>query len=147
MSSCRIGTHGKHNASTFILTCMRKAFSEHTLHRRWLPAEQLRRYMHKKYEIGKDIKFTSSTMMRSINKVLLLMSSVPNVVEIPGGAQLQVFRHTFQNLTRRYFYWVAMDIGEIPLFPLQLNATAWEQDCVLTRLLARGHEQPLIINK
>jgi hypothetical protein len=48
--------------------------------------------MHMKYEIGKDIKSTLSTMiMRAINKVLPLMSSVPNVVKIPEGLQLQVF--------------------------------------------------------
>ena len=81
--------------------------------------------------------------MRVINKVLPLVSTIPNVVEIPGGTQLQVFRHFFQNRTRRYFFWVTAEIGVIPSLPSQLNGTAWEQDCVLTRLLSGGREQPL----
>jgi hypothetical protein len=143
MSSCTIDAHGKRNGSTFILTCVRKVFSEHTLQRRWLPAEQRRMYMHMKYEIGEDIKFTLSAMVRVINKVLPQVSSVPNVVEIPGGSHLQVFRHSFQNRTRRHFFWVTAEIGVIPSLPSQLNATAWEQDCVLTKLLSGGREQPL----
>ncbi len=146
MSSSSIGARGKHNQSTFILTCVRKVFSEYTLHGRWLPAEQLRMFMHMKYEIGEEIKFSLGTMMRVINKVLPMMSMDPNVVEIPDGSQLQVFRHSFQNRTRRYFFWVTAKVGVIPSLPSQLNATAWQQDCVLTRLLSGGREQPLTIN-
>ena len=103
-------------------------------------------YMHMKYEIGEEIKFSLGTMMRVINKVLPMMSMDPNVVEIPDGSQLQVFRHSFQNRTRRYFFWVTAKVGVIPSLPSQLNATAWQQDCVLTRLLSGGREQPLTIN-
>ncbi|KAI2493985.1 hypothetical protein MHU86_20559 [Fragilaria crotonensis] len=44
---------------------------------------------------------------------------------------------------KEILFWVTIDVGEVPSFPSQLNATAWEQDCVLTRLLAGGREQPL----
>ena len=148
MSGSNICARGKHNASAFIMSCVRKAFSEHTLHRRWLPAEQLRSYMHMKYEIGEEIKFSLSAMMRVINKALPMASSLPNIVEIPGGggSQLQVFIHSFQNRTRRYFFWVTAQNGMIPSFPSQKKAMAWEEDCVLTRLLSGGRERPLVLS-
>ena len=34
----------------------------------------------------------------------------------------------------------------MPSLPSQLNATVWEQDRVLTRLLAGGREQPLDVD-
>ena len=108
-------------------SCMRKVFSEHTLHKRWLPAEQLQMYMHMKYKIVGEILFTLSSMMRVINKVFPLVSLVPNAVEIPGGSQLQVFRHSFQHGTRRHFFWVTAEVGVIPSLPSQLNATAWNR--------------------
>ncbi len=37
-------------------------------------------------------------------------------------------------------------VGVIASLPLQLNATAWEQDSVLTRLITGDREQPLEIN-
>ena len=40
-------------------------------------------------EIGEDIQFSLSSMMRAVNKVLPTMSSVPNVVEFPGGSRLK----------------------------------------------------------
>jgi hypothetical protein len=135
MSGSSIYAHGKHNASAFIImSCVHKAFRDQALHRRWLPADQLRMYMHMKYEIGEGIQFSLSAMMRAVNKVLPTMSSVPNVVEFPGGSRLQVFRHSFQNRTRRHFFWVTAEVGVIPSLPSQCNATAWEEDCVLTRL-------------
>ena len=86
-------------------------------------------------------------MMRVVNKAFPLVSSEPNVIEIPGGGvQLQVFRYTFQNRTRRYFFWVTATVGVMPSLPSQLNATAWEQDCVLTRLLSGGRDQPLEVD-
>ena len=71
----------------------------------------------------------------------------PNIVEgASGEGQLQVFRHSFQNRTRQYFFWVTAQVGVVPSLPLQLNATVREQDCVLTRLLGGCQEQPLEIN-
>ena len=84
MSRCSISAHGRHNGSTFILSCVRTVFSEVPLHGRWLPAEQLRLYMHQKCTIGSDITFSLASMLRVINKVLLLVSLEPNTMEIPG---------------------------------------------------------------
>jgi hypothetical protein len=71
----------------------------------------------------------------------------PNIVEgASGEGQLQVFRHSFQNQTRQCFFWVTAQVGVVPSLPLQPNATVWEQDCVLTRLLGGCREQPLEIN-
>ena len=102
--------------------------------------------MHMKFDIGDDIKFTLESMMRVINKMFPLMGSEPNIIEASGGVQLRVFRHSFQNRSRRYFFWVTTNVGVMPSLPSQRNATAWEQDRVLTRLLAGGREQPLEIN-
>ena len=143
MSSSTISARGRRNGSSFILSCVRTVFSEPPLQGRWLPAEQLCLYMHQKCNIGNDIKFDITTMMRVINKVFPLVSSEPNILEIPGGVQLRVFRYTFQHRTRRYFFWVTAKVGVIPAMPSKGNATAWEQDCVLTRLLsARDKERP-----
>ncbi len=71
----------------------------------------------------------------------------PNIVEgASSEGQLQVFRHSFQNRTGQYFLWVSAQVGVVPSLPLQLNATVWEQDCALTRLLGGCREQPLEIN-
>ena len=142
MSSSTLDAHGKHNGSAFILTCLRKVFSEQQLHGRWLPAEQLLIYMDMKFQIGDSIKFSLSSMKRVVNKVLPLTSTDPNLLDIPGGPQLQVFRHTFQNRTRRYFFWVTTQVGLRPSLPSQMNSTAWEEDCAVTRLLAGNSEQP-----
>jgi hypothetical protein len=100
--------------------------------------------MHTNYSIGDEVKFSLSAMKRVVNKVLPLTSSVPNIFEIPGGLQLQVHRHTFQNRTRRYFFWVTTaEVGAIPSLPSQKKATVWEEDCVMSRLLAGAREQPL----
>ena len=141
MSSSSICARGKHSGTTFILSCLKTVFSEPPLHGRWLPAEQLRQYMHMKCHIGDDINFTLSTMMRVINKVLPLVSSEPNIMEIAGDVQLRVFRYMFQNRTRRYFFWVSAKVGVIPLMPSQRNGSAWEIDSVLTRVLSRACQQ------
>jgi hypothetical protein len=141
MSSSSICARGKHSGTTFILSCLKTVFSEPPLHGRWLPAEQLRQYMHMKCHIGDDINFTLSTMMRVINKVLPLVSSEPNIMEIAGDVQLRVFRYMFQNRTRRYFFWVSAKVGVIPSMPSQRNGSAWEIDSVLTRLLSRAGQQ------
>jgi hypothetical protein len=100
-------------------------------------------YMHQKCKIGNDINFDLLTMMRVINKVFPLVSLEPNILEIPGGVQLRVFRYTVQNWTRRYFFWVTAKVGVTLSLPSKGNATAWEQDCVLTCLLSRGREQQM----
>jgi hypothetical protein len=80
-------------------------------------------------------------------KVLPLVSSEPNIMEIAGDVQLRVFRYMFQNQTRQYFFWVSAKVGVIPLMPSQRNGSAWEIDSVLTRLLSCGQQgQPLDIN-
>jgi hypothetical protein len=91
-----------------------------------------------KYNIGEDIKLTLPTMMRVINKVFPLTSSLePNIIEdASGGVQLHVFRLSFQNRTRQYFFWVTAQVGVVPSLPSQLKVIVWEQDCGLTRLLA-----------
>ena len=61
---------------------------------------------------------------------------LPNNIEISGEAGLNVIRHSFQNRTRRDFFWVTTSAGVIPSTPSNRNSTAWEHDCVLTRLLA-----------
>ena len=112
MSSSTLDAHdGKHNGSASILTCLRRDFSERQLHGRWLPAEQLLMHMRMKFQIGDSIKFSLSSMKGVMNKVLPLTSTDPNLVYMPGGPQLQVFRHTFQNRTRRYFFWVTASSG------------------------------------
>jgi hypothetical protein len=148
MSSSTVDAHGKHNGSAFILTCLRRGFSERQLHGRWLPAEQLLMYMEMKFQIGDNIKkfSLSSTMKRVVNKVLPLTSTDPNLLDIPVGPYLQVFRHTFQNRTRKYFFWVTTQVGLRPSLSSQMHSTAWEEDCAVTRLLAGNREQPLSIS-
>ena len=136
MSNRTLNAHGKPNPSTFIVLCLRTVFCDKVFHGRWLPAEQLHAYMHMKCNIGDDIKFTFASMMRAINKILPLTSMLPNIIEISGGIDLNVFRHSFQNRTRRHFFWVTATAGVIPPTPTNRNSTAWEQDCVLTRLLS-----------
>ena len=140
MSSSSISARGRRNGSTFILSCVRTVFNELSLQGRRLPAEHLCMYMHQKCKIGNDINFDLLTMMRVINKVFPLVSLEPNILEIPGGVQLRVFRYTFQNRTRRYFFWVTAKVRVTPSQPLKGNTTAWEQDCVLTRLLSQEAE-------
>ena len=140
MSSSSICARGKGSAPKFILSCVTSLFSEPLLQGRWLPAEPLRLlYIHQKCNIGSDTSFNLAAMMRVINKGFPLVSSEPNVIQIPGGVQLQGFRYTLQNRTRRSFFWVTAMVGATPSLPSQRNATAWEQDCVLTRLLSGGH--------
>jgi hypothetical protein len=55
--------------------------------------------MHTNYSIGDEVKLSLSAAKRVISKVLPLTSSVPIILEIPGGLQLQMYRHTFQNRT------------------------------------------------
>ena len=98
MSSSSICARRKHNAQTFILSCLRTVFGELPLHGRWLPAEQLRQCMHMKCNIGNDITFRLSTMMRVINKALPLVSAEPNIMEISDNLpMIQVYRYTFHN--------------------------------------------------
>ena len=146
MSDRAPNSRGRHNGTTFILSCLRTVFSELSLHGRWLPAEQLRLYMHMKCQIGNGIVFSLATMMRVINKVLPLANFDPNIIEIANDSALRVFRYSFQNRTRRHFFWVAAKIGVMPSFPSKGNALSWEQDAVLTRLLFRSicREQPII---
>ena len=71
------------------------------------------------------------------------MSSAPNILEVQGGQHVQVYRHSFQNRKRRYFFFVTTKIKFVPVLPSQLKASSWEQDCVLTRLLAGNQSKPL----
>jgi len=146
MSECTPNSRGRHNGTTFILSCLRTVFSELPLHGRWLPAEQLRLYMHMKCQIADDIAFPLSTMMRVINKVLPLSNADPNIMETAGDSALRVFRYTFQNRTRRYFFWVTANVGVMPSAPSKGNASSWEQDSVLTRLISRSRslERPIV---
>ncbi|KAI2495401.1 hypothetical protein MHU86_19115 [Fragilaria crotonensis] len=71
-----------------------------------------------------------------MNKALPLTSLQPNKIEIPGGLNVNVFRHSFQIQKRRHFFWVTSSVGEVPSTPSNGKSTSWEQDCVLTRLLS-----------
>jgi hypothetical protein len=130
--------HGKLNPLSFIILCVRAVFSDKVLHGRWLQAEQLHVYMHMKCNVGDDIKFSSASMMRAMNKALPLTSVLPNKFEIPGGMNVNVFQHSFQIQKRRHFFWVTSTLGEVPPTPCNGNSTSWEHDCVLTRLLSEG---------
>ena len=139
-------TASKQCTHPFILTCFKAAISEHALHDRWLPADQLRLYMLQKYSIEDAAQFNLASMIkRVVNKVLPLMSSAPNmlILEIQGGQQVQVYRHSFQTRKRRYFFFVTTKLKFVPVLPSQLKASSWEQDCVLTRLLAGSQSKPL----
>jgi hypothetical protein len=82
MSGSNIGARDRRNGSIFILSCVCRVFCDQALHGRRLPAEQLCTYMHMKFNIGEDIKFTLPTMMRVINKVFPLTSSLePNIIK------------------------------------------------------------------
>ena len=147
MSNRTPNSRGRHNGTRFILSCLRSVFSELPLHGRWLPAEHLRLYMHMKCQIADDIAFPLSAMMRVINNVLPLSNADPNIMEIAEDSELRVFRYTFQNRTRRYFFWVTANIEVMPSAPSQGNASSWEQDSVLTRLLSRSSgslERPIV---
>ena len=99
-----------------------------------------------KCQIADDIAFPLSTMMRVINKVLPLSNADPNIMETAGDSALRVFRYTFQNRTRRYFFWVTANVGVMPSAPSKGNASSWEQDSVLTRLISRSRslERPIV---
>ena len=97
-----------------------------------------------KFEIGDAIKISLSTMKRVVNKVLPFTGPfVRNIVEIQDRVLLQVFRHAYQNRTRRDFFWVTIQVGLIPSQPSQLNATVWKQDCVLKLLILGAQTHPL----
>jgi hypothetical protein len=135
MSNHTLCTHGRQNGSAFILTCLRGVFRQQELHGRWLPAGQLVDYIHMKFQIGDDIKFSLSAMKRVVNKVLPLTGTDPNILAIQDGLQLQVFRHTYQNRTRRDFFWITRQVGLLPSQPSQRHSAEWEEDCVLKRLI------------
>jgi hypothetical protein len=128
--------HGKLNSLSFIISCVRVIFSNKVLHGRWLPAEQLHVYMHMKRNVGDDIKFSYASIIRAMNKALPLTSLQPNKFEIPGGLNVNVFRHSFQIQKRRHFFWVTSSVGAVPSTPSNGKSMSWEQDCVLTRLLS-----------
>ena len=56
---------------------------------------------------------------------------------------MHVYRHSFQNRKRHYFFFVTTKLKVVPALPSQLKASSWEQDCVLTRLLAGSQSKPL----
>jgi hypothetical protein len=89
-----------------------------------------------KCQIVDDIAFSLSKMKRGINKVLPLSNVDPNIMKRAEDSALRVFRYTFQNQTRRYFFWVTANVEVIPLALSKGNASSWEQDSVLTRLLS-----------
>ena len=99
-----------------------------------------------KCQIADDIAFPLSTMMRVINKVLPLSNADPNIMETAEDSALRVFRYTFQNRTRRYFFWVTANVEVMPSAPSKGNASSWEQDSVLTRLISRSRslERPIV---
>ena len=102
--------------------------------------------MLQKFSIEDAAQFNLASMIRVVNKgVLPLMSSAPNmlILEIQGGQQVQVYRHSFQNRKHRYFFFVTTKLKFVPVLPSQLKASSWEQDCVLTRLLAGSQSKPL----
>ena len=148
MSQRDIGAQSKqYSTHLFILTCFKAAIiSDHALHDRWLPADQLRLYMLQKYLIEDAAQFNLASMIkRVVNKVLPLMSSAPNILEIQGGRQVQqVYRHSFQNRKCRYLFLVTTKLKVVPNLPSsrQLKASSREQDCVLTRLLAGSQSKP-----
>ena len=144
MSQRDISAQNRQCTHSFILTCFKAAISKHALHDRWLPADQLRLYMLQKYSIEDAAQFNLASMIRVVNKgVLPLMRSAPNILEIQGGQQVQVYRHSFQNRKHRYFFFVTTKLKFFPALPSQLKASSWEQDCVLTRLLAGSQSKPL----
>ena len=60
--------------------------------------------MHMKCMIGDNISFNLSTMMRVFNKVLLSVSTEPNIMEISDNNKpIKVYRYTFQHCTQRFF--------------------------------------------
>ena len=52
-------------------------------------------------------------------------------------------RHSFQNRKCSYFCLVTTKLKFVPALPSQLKVSSWEQDCVLTRLLAGSQSKPL----
>ena len=124
MSQRDISAHGKQCTHPFILTCFKAAISEHALHDRWLPADQLRLYMLQKYSIEDAAQFNLALMIRVVNKVLPLMSSAPNILEIQGGQQVQVYRHSFQNRKCRYLFFVTTKLKSVPALPSHLKVSS-----------------------
>jgi hypothetical protein len=92
--------------------------------------------MHMKCNVGDNIKFNFASMMRAVNKTIPLASLAPNTFETRDGLNVNVFRHSFQTRKRRHFFWVTSIVGVVPSTHSVGNATAWEEDRVLTRLLS-----------
>jgi hypothetical protein len=149
MSGIDIYPRGKHAPASFIMSCiLRTVFKEQVIHDRWLPAEQLRIHMHMKFNIADDIHFSQASMIRVVNKMLPLVSMEPNIIEDTDGIQLRVYRHSFQVEKRSYFFWITRMDGSStpPMMPSQRNASNWEEDCVLKRLIAGARAHPLAID-
>jgi hypothetical protein len=89
-----------------------------------------------KCNVGDDIKFSSASIMRVMNKDLSLTRLLPNKFEILGGLNVNIFQHSFQIQKRRHFFWVTSIVGAVPSTPSNGNSTPWEQECLLTRLLS-----------
>ena len=91
MSDERFYPRGISTPATFILSCLHAVFKEQLIHDRWLPAEQLRSYIHMKCNIADGIQFSQAAMMRVINKKMLpLVSMEPNIIKGAGGIQLKL---------------------------------------------------------
>jgi len=66
--------------------------------------------MLQKFSIEDAAQFNFASLIRVVNKgVLPLMSSAPNILEIQGGQQVQVYRHSFQNRKSLYFFFVTAE--------------------------------------
>lgn len=126
MSQRDIGAYGKQcTHHPFILTCFKAAISKHVLHDCWLPADQLQLYILQKYSIEDEAQFNLASMIRVVNKVLPLMSCAPNIVlEIQGGQQVQVYRHSFQNRKCRYLFFVTTKLKSVPALPSHLKVSS-----------------------
>ena len=125
MSNDQSNPHGILTPASFILSCLHAVFKEQLIHDRWLPAEQLRTYIHMKCNIADDIQFSHAAMMRVINKKMPppVAGMEPNTMEGAGGVKLNVFRHSFQVKKRCHLFWITAKVGaSTPILPSQGNA-------------------------
>ena len=123
-----INSRGRHNGTTFILSCLRSVFSELPLHGRWLPAEQqLRLNLHMKFQIADD----DESHQQGASTFKCGSEHHGN----SGGFSASSFPICLSESDTLILFLGDSDHWSLmPSAPSKCNASSWEQDSDLTRL-------------
>ena len=89
---------------------------------------------------------SQAAMMRGVIKMLTFVSMEPNIITDSDGTEVKVYRHSFQMKKQYYFFCITRIDGiALPMMPSHGNASYWEEDCALKRLIAGSRTHSLAI--